>query len=209
MIQRGVSFGALWCSRNASSPSSSHSLLCLWNCNCCFVKCSHSARQRVYTRKSFHSANVPFRYISENKLGGDRGDCTSYKTMNRLSNQRSQRRLLANTVRSSVALPSAELGGSPISVADAVTTFGGGVGGLGSRLDTLFISASMPFNVALSAVLPFVSAERYSLLSIPWPMDRVGTSSMTNTFERVLRRLSHPILRLIFVKRVYASANVP
>jgi len=40
-------------------------------------------------------------------------------------------------------------------------------------------------------------------------MESIGTSSMTNTFDRAFRRLSHPILRLIFVKSVYALENVP
>jgi hypothetical protein len=143
--------GTLWCNRRASSPSNSHSLFCLWNCNCCFVKCSHSARQRVYTRKSY-KVNFPT----------TRGLGTSYKTMKRLSSQRSQRRLEANTVRSSEVLSSTELGGSPISVVEAVMTFIGGVGGLGSRLETLRLSLSTPFNVAPSTVLPFPSTDRYS-----------------------------------------------
>ena len=38
---------------------------------------------------------------------------------------------------------------------------------------------------------------------------KVMTSSITNTEERALRRLSQPILALTLVSRLYAFANVP
>lgn len=68
--------GTLLCKRKASSPSISHSLFCLWNWSCCLAKCSHSALQRVYTRKSYNKLMdlvTPQSPREKSSIGGDRG----------------------------------------------------------------------------------------------------------------------------------------
>jgi hypothetical protein len=155
--------GTLLCKRKASSPSISHSLFCLWNWSCCLAKCSHSALQRVYTRKSY---NKLMDLVTPGGKAAEVGNGyeTSYKTMKRLSNHRSQRRLLWNIpLFSCESSSSAEFGGRPISFALGICA-DEGVGGLGSRLEMLLWDevGSTPFVVGefASTGLPF--SIRYS-----------------------------------------------
>jgi hypothetical protein len=71
------------------------------------------------------------------------------------------------------------------------------------------IRRSCQDHLSLEAVSQLACPSQFGIPIIRWGHLGEGTSSITNTAERALRRLSQPILALILVRRLYAFANVP